>query len=419
MWLSWKPIIAVTLFLVLGGCGRSESQGKEPNLALGKPIDRPEVMTARKLVDFGCVFPPKKPHSQRERNVLRVAKKGREGFQRIDNEKIYTDGIVLIEIVNNTDKPQQFHWGGINCFYTLVSFSGKKRDDTLIIGPSTIGRPLALLPGNVLHTKIDVRLDTISLKPDKVKSEPDNCYDATFFLNGSPLEKTVELCFADKNPEQISGQQRMKICKYLNPPERNYSDECVRNYEKDNLKKMESSPSEPSHCFEVEKYIKQEQKYSNCEKQCTSGESTVCMSMANYWRGYDKKKARVFYNLGCQSEDEYSSACCRFLGEMYLTGDGIRQDINKARDLLQRGCDLGHGAACENLGVDYYIRDNNLIKGRQLFKKACKLKSLFSCPGAPLLKMGGDKQRVRTMKILQGVIESPSQAPGIGSSPEK
>lgn len=46
---------------------------------------------------------------------------------------------------------------------------------------------------------------------------------------------------------------------------------------------------------------------------------------------------------------------CRILGIMYQKGNGVTQDLAKAEDLYQKGCDLDDGLACAFLGGMYTL----------------------------------------------------------------
>lgn len=58
----------------------------------------------------------------------------------------------------------------------------------------------------------------------------------------------------------------------------------------------------------------------------------------------DYKKAREFYNKGCELGDGMS---CTNLALIYLNGRGVIVNIKKGKDYLIKGCQLGDEEACE------------------------------------------------------------------------
>lgn len=92
-----------------------------------------------------------------------------------------------------------------------------------------------------------------------------------------------------------------------------------------------------------------------------------------------KEAAKDLLQKGCDLNSAYG---CTYLGFMYSTGQGVEEDLVKARQLLQKGCMLNEGAGCFMLGYMYQSGhgvDYDLDAARTLFQKGCELNYADAC----------------------------------------
>ncbi len=185
---------------------------------------------------------------------------------------------------------------------------------------------------------------------------------------------------------------------------------------KSTLSDGENSKLSSCYVVENENYTKM---LAACEITCTKGDPISCNNIAYYWRGdnknsnntslLNKEKARKYFEKACQIGDKKSPARlsgCFELAGMWRSGEGGEASTDKARRIYENLCSLDYGAGCFALGIQLYEEDNNLEEGRLLFKKACKLKDLLSCPGSGRGIIWKDKKRWNNIQILQGIKEN-------------
>ena len=73
---------------------------------------------------------------------------------------------------------------------------------------------------------------------------------------------------------------------------------------------------------------------------------------------------------------------CSLLGFLYYEGQGVKQDYQKAAQLLQKGCDGGEAGGCSLLGVFYETGQGvrqNFSTAKQYYGKACDLGLQLGC----------------------------------------
>ena len=85
------------------------------------------------------------------------------------------------------------------------------------------------------------------------------------------------------------------------------------------------------------------------EMGCAQKEAQACHQLGHGWRTgrwgeTNPKRAATAYQVGCT---QGHSASCTFLGTMLWLGDGIPQDLADGRRILDRACDGGYDAACQ------------------------------------------------------------------------
>ena len=61
-------------------------------------------------------------------------------------------------------------------------------------------------------------------------------------------------------------------------------------------------------------------------------------------------KAFELTEQGCNNNDGRG---CGFLSELYMNGQGVKQDVLKATALIQKSCNLGNAFGCTRLGNMY------------------------------------------------------------------
>jgi len=107
----------------------------------------------------------------------------------------------------------------------------------------------------------------------------------------------------------------------------------------------------------------------------------------------------------------YAESCTNY-GAKYYMGWGVSKNYNIAMKYYQKGCDLGHGRACANLGLIYAGSTNGYInedqnKAKQLYRKACNLDYIKGCKYlSELMKNSNIKQDLDLIKCNKGYAES-------------
>ena len=163
----------------------------------------------------------------------------------------------------------------------------------------------------------------------------------------------------------------------------------------------------------------------NHEKKCSDGDLKSCFNLGHYWRGdsypretkrwkQDLEKARSYFESACLSKDKKGRArlaACYWLAEMKRSGEGGDRNADEAIRLFKETCDLGYGLGCMDLGIELYTIQNDLQKGRALFRKACEMKTFQACSGYSRRIRLGDKKRWEVIQILQGTKEPNSVLP--------
>jgi len=144
---------------------------------------------------------------------------------------------------------------------------------------------------------------------------------------------------------------------------------------------------------QAEALIKQE-RYAEAkpllDQACTNDSWEACQNLGNmYLAGYgvsqDVSRAISLYTKACNE----SSAGCVNLGILYNRGNGVIQDHLKAAMLYSKACDGDSADGCYFLGMMYMIGegiDNNNERARELFKKGCSMGEEHACAEVEKLK---------------------------------
>ncbi|WNG45916.1 sel1 repeat family protein [Archangium minus] len=88
----------------------------------------------------------------------------------------------------------------------------------------------------------------------------------------------------------------------------------------------------------------------------------------------------LFAQRGCDAGD---GLACQLLGDAFLAGQGVSQDMDKAFDLYARACEAGNGTACVNQGMisrQYGAEEGGAApRADDLFSRGCALGSSEAC----------------------------------------
>ena len=81
-------------------------------------------------------------------------------------------------------------------------------------------------------------------------------------------------------------------------------------------------------------------------KACDGGHSKSCENLAfTYYADPKNKKALAveLFGKACEGDNPKS---CYMLGSMYIEGEAVKQNIQKAKELIKKSCDHGYTEAC-------------------------------------------------------------------------
>jgi len=139
----------------------------------------------------------------------------------------------------------------------------------------------------------------------------------------------------------------------------------------------------------------------NCEQKCLDGDRMSCgPADALLRKGADDPQLRLKLNdKGCQLRDMKS---CNRLGIQYDKGDGVARDSRKGLEYHMKACDGGNPNGCLLAG-DYYgdcatKRPQDISKARESFQKGCELRDKPNCEQ---MKMTDDGRWPRTLSFAQ------------------
>ncbi len=110
----------------------------------------------------------------------------------------------------------------------------------------------------------------------------------------------------------------------------------------------------------------------------------------NYNNKKDYNKANELYKKAC---DLGNGAGCFNLGVNYSNGNGVSKDLNKANEYYKKACDLGERNGCYHLGYNYkkgkgVSKDMN--NGIEYLRKACLLNMIYACTLLENIYIKGD-----------------------------
>ena len=127
------------------------------------------------------------------------------------------------------------------------------------------------------------------------------------------------------------------------------------------------------------------------EHSCLMGSADACMQLGlSFYAGSapyprDLARAAVEYQRGC---DLGNGLACSNLGDAYEYGTGVPRDLSHAATLYERACRIGKALGCSNLGHllkhgEGVTRD--VARARALFRDACTGGDIYGCLHSALL----------------------------------
>jgi hypothetical protein len=217
----FRFVFIVLLAVVVSGCGEVKTVEHRLFSPPG-PTDLPEPCHAfgaapEELVEKGCVFPYSFPYPGKAENLLRIALDSKtDQFTRLDDAEIVTDGIVLVEFVNNSGGPQALGWSGDFCEGTRVEIAGSQATPHRAI---ELRGPLhALRQTDVIRRFVDIRQNRVASEREPLWALPDGCHDTHFFFWNQQLKEQVRLCYTGEAAvKQVTDMRVARSCDELNP----------------------------------------------------------------------------------------------------------------------------------------------------------------------------------------------------------
>lgn len=130
--------------------------------------------------------------------------------------------------------------------------------------------------------------------------------------------------------------------------------------------------------------VKKVKRYKDKEEACNNGELKECANLGvMYVQGQgvsqDFQKATELFNMACNGG---ISKGCYNLGVMYVNGNGIPVDQFKAVKLFEKACDINDSAGCLNLGFMHEKGQGtkqNYVSSAIFYQKACELGNTGGC----------------------------------------
>ena len=127
------------------------------------------------------------------------------------------------------------------------------------------------------------------------------------------------------------------------------------------------------------------------EHACLDGEAGSCAEVGFLFysgrNGFprDRAQAAQSYERGC---DLGAGLACNNLGDALAYADGIARDLPRSAAMFDRACHLGEAMGCANLGYMYehgegVLRDRE--RARELYHGACASGDVYGCLHAEML----------------------------------
>ncbi|MDA3047489.1 tetratricopeptide repeat protein [Campylobacter sp. JMF_08 NE1] len=112
------------------------------------------------------------------------------------------------------------------------------------------------------------------------------------------------------------------------------------------------------------------------KRVCDNGIASSCEKLGVVYEIVEKDEfsASYYYRVAC-SNNIYTS--CSRLGFYYLRGKGVEQDLSKAKEFAEKGCNGEDGVGCWVLGIYYQSIDKS--KSKEYYGKACDYRFESGC----------------------------------------
>jgi hypothetical protein len=161
------------------------------------------------------------------RNILRITWEftgdRREGrYVRLDDDIIHSNGIVAVELKNNTNKVHEYMYPEI-CAYYATMLVGMDEQRFNAVGPSA-WRPsyFKLNPGHVIRWNIDFRKNAYyknAMGGSDLWPIQNGCHKVRFSFGGGFMNDIATVCYAGREEVLAEDDLEQKhSCSYLNPP---------------------------------------------------------------------------------------------------------------------------------------------------------------------------------------------------------
>lgn len=113
------------------------------------------------------------------------------------------------------------------------------------------------------------------------------------------------------------------------------------------------------------------------DKLCKQNDAKACFSIGSwYYQGdgveQNLQKAKEYYKKAC---DKNFASGCGMLGSFYEKNKNLKQ----AQIYYEKGCALNEAMICDLLGNLLNFEKKDYVKAKTIYQKACNLNSGFSC----------------------------------------
>jgi uncharacterized protein len=149
-------------------------------------------------------------------------------------------------------------------------------------------------------------------------------------------------------------------------------------------------------------------------KACDGGAANGCSNLGvdlGFGRGVEKNEAQAveLFRKGCDGGDGFG---CRHLANAYASGSfNVAKSEVEALALYRKGCDGGDGDSCGAAG-QMYLRGNGIKQDKAealaLFRKGCEASAAFSCGQAGRMYRTGDgvaQDKARAVELLRSACD--------------
>ena len=131
---------------------------------------------------------------------------------------------------------------------------------------------------------------------------------------------------------------------------------------------------------------------ATCEERCKKDDAKGCLGLGGVLRAglkpgvatADGQTAADAFGKAC---DKGEGAACTALGEMKFQGLGVAKDAKGAQPVLEKACELGDFAGCNDVGL--VLVGTDPTGAMKYFEKACNSSSQLGCLGLGQIYRGG------------------------------